>query len=156
MKTKKERGITLTMLVITIVILAIIVSITVYVGSNMIEKTNLQNLNTNMLLIQAKVKTIGEDSKFNKNEATLKGQKVSQVTQNQKIEELVNSQIIDTPDTYYLLSQEDLNTMGLEKIQIEEGYVVNYETAEIIYVKGFEANKTTYYKLSETKGLTIE
>lgn len=153
---KNQKGITLTMLIITIVVLLIITSITVYIGTNLIQKTNLQNLNTNMLLIQAKVKTIGEDSKFNKNDATLKGQKVSEIQENQQVLKLVADKIIDTPDSYYLLSQEDLNVMGLEKIQVEEGYIVNYETNEIVYVKGFKVKDKTYYKLSETKGLSIE
>lgn len=156
MEMREQKGITLTMLVVTIIVLIIITSITIYTGNNLIEKTNLQNLNTNMLLIQAKVKTIEEDSKFNKNDAKLLGQKVSEVTENQAVLKLVDEKVIDTPDAYYLLSQEDLNNMGLEKIKIEEGFVVNYETQEIIYVKGFKANNTIYYKLSDTKGLQIQ
>lgn len=46
--------------------------------------------------------------------------------------------------------------MGLEKINIDKGYAVNYETEEVIYIKGFEANNSTYYKLSEMKNLNIE
>lgn len=156
MKIREQKGITLTMLVITIIVLIIITSITIYTGSNLIDRTNLQNLNTNMLLIQAKVKTIGEDAKFNKNDAQILGQKVSEITDNQPVLKLVDENIIDTPDTYYLLSQEDLNNMGLEKIKIEEGFVVSYDTQEIIYVKGFETNNSIYYKLSDTKGLQIQ
>lgn len=156
MKQNNQRGITLTMLVITIIVLLIITSVTIYTGSSIIKQTNLQNLNTNMLLIQAKVKTIGEDAKFSKDTSKLKGQKVSQIADNEKIQKLINENIIDNTDTYYLLSQEDLASFGLEKIKVEQGYVVNYDTEEIIYVKGFEANNTVYYKLSETKELKLK
>ena len=46
--------------------------------------------------------------------------------------------------------------MGLEKIDIDEGYIVNYDTSEIIYVKGFEANNKLYYQLNEMRNLNIE
>lgn len=156
MKIKNQKGITLTMLVVTIIILIILTSTTVYVGTNIIDRTNLQNLNTNMLLIQAKVKTIGENSKFNKDEAQLKGKKVSEITDNEKITKLIQEGIVEASDKYYLLSQEDLEQMGLEKIQIEEGFLVNYEAEEIIYVKGFKVDQTYHYKLSDTKNLVIK
>lgn len=156
MELKNQKGITLAMLVITIIVLLIITSITIYTGSNIIQKANLQNLNTNMLLIQAKVKTIGEDYRFNKDTQKLKGQKVSEITGNAQIAKLIDNKVIDSPESYYLLSQGDLDTLGLEGIKIEDGYLVNYETEEVIYVKGFEANNTIVYKLSQTKGLTIK
>ena len=46
--------------------------------------------------------------------------------------------------------------MGLEKVNEDSGYIVNYETNEIIYVKGFEAKDKTYYKLSEMKDLKVD
>lgn len=63
--------------------------------------------------------------------------------------------VIDDTQNYYLLSQEDLDEIGLYNIEVGDGYVVNYQTEEIIYVKGFKVENTTYYKLSETKDLNI-
>lgn len=156
MKDSNEKGITLTTLVITIIVIAIIASVSVYVGTDIIKQANLQNVNTNMMLIQAKVKTISEQAKFNKDTSNYKGKKLIEVVGNKKIDELVSNNIIEDQEKYYLLSQDDLNEMGFEKIQIEDGYIVNYDTNEIIYVKGFEANKQTYYKLSEMKDLKLE
>lgn len=156
MKNSSEKGITLTTLVITIIVIAIIASVSVYVGTDIIKQANLQNINTNMMLIQAKVKTISEQAKFNKDTSNYKGKKLIEVVGNRKIDELVSNNIIEDQEKYYLLSQDDLNEMGFEKIQIEDGYIVNYDTNEIIYVKGFDANKQTYYKLSEMKDLKLE
>lgn len=150
-----KRGVTLVTLVITIIVLLIIASISIYVGTDIIKKANLQNINTNMMLIQAKTKTIYEQEKFN-HRANYKGTKITEVTGNSAVDELMSKNILEEPDKFYLLNQNDLNEMGLEKINIDKGYAVNYETEEIIYIKGFEANNSTYYKLSEMKNLNIE
>lgn len=150
-----QRGVTLITLIIMIIMIMIISGITVVTGTGIIKRANLQNINTNMLLIQAKAKTLSEQSKFNKNEDNLKGKIISEIKDNEKINKLLSSGIINSEDEYYLLSQEDLNSMGLEKIKIEDGYLVNYGNEEIIYLKGFEDKGNIYYKLSETKTLDI-
>ena len=43
--------------------------------------------------------------------------------------------------------------MGLEKIDIADGYLVNYESEEIIYVRGLKKDDNMYYKLSDIKDL---
>lgn len=156
MEKINQKGITLLSLVITIIVLLVIGSVTIYTGSNIIKKASLQTINTNMMLIQAKVKTISEQAKFNKDTSKYKGTKVSEVIDNEKIEELVTNKVIEETEKSYLLSQEDLNQMGLEKVKVEDGYVVNYETDEVIYVKGFEANGELHYKLSQMKNLSIK
>lgn len=156
MKKIEEKGITLTTLVITVIVMIIIASVGIYVGTNIIKQANLQNINTNMMLIQAKVKTISEQAKFNKDTSNYKGKKVIEVVGNKKVDELVEKHVVENEENYYLLSQTDLNEMGLEKIEISEGYIVNYDSNEIIYVKGFEEKDHTYYKLSEMKNLKLE
>lgn len=153
---KNNKGITLSALVITIVILIIITSVTLYTGSNIIKQVDLQNVNTDMMLIKAKVKTIAEQAKFNKDNSNYKGTPLSNVLNNKKIDKLVDEGIVEDITKYYLLSKDDLNSMGLEKINIADGYVVNYENEEIIYVRGFENEGKIYYKLSDMKDLTIE
>lgn len=153
---KKQMGVTLMALVITVMVMGILAGVTVNVGYDIIKQAKLQNLNTNMLLLQAKIKTISEEASFNNNTSNYKGQKVSEVTSNEKVTILKDNGVIDVSENYYLLSQNDLNSIGLEKIQIEDGYIVNYETEEIIYVKGFELNGAKYYKLSETKDLKMD
>ena len=55
---KNNKGITLMTLVITIIVLLIIVSITVNYGIDSINKAQIQNMQTNMLLIEAKAKNM--------------------------------------------------------------------------------------------------
>jgi len=153
---KNERGITMVSLVITMVVLGIITGITIFTGMGIIKQVELQTINTNMMLIQAKVKTIAEQAKFNKDTNNYLGDLVSEISGNDDIDELIEVGVIEDSSKCYLISQSDLNNMGLNQVDIAEGYVVNYETEEIIYVKGFENDGNTYYKLSETRGLSIE
>ena len=53
MKVKNNKGITLIALTITIIILLILASITIYSGKESIKKAQLESLKTNMLLIKA-------------------------------------------------------------------------------------------------------
>jgi Tfp pilus assembly protein PilE len=152
----QKNGITMVVLVITIIVMIIITGVTVYTGTNVIKQASLQNINTNMMLIQAKTKTIEEQANFNDDTSVYKGTKIADVTNNKLVEKLVSNNVIDDTENYYLLTQEDLNSMGLEKINIDDGYVVNYDTNEIIYVRGYESDNITYYKLSDLKNLTME
>ena len=63
-KLKNNKGITLMTLVITIIVLLIIVSITVNYGIDSISKAQIQNMQTNMLLIEAKAKKYVENANF--------------------------------------------------------------------------------------------
>lgn len=155
MKFNKEKGITIITLVITVIVLVILTSITIYTGGDVIKQAKLQTIDTNMMLIQAKTKTIEEQSKFNKDKSNYKGTVVSNITGNNSIDNLKNMNVIEDASKYYLLSESDLVSMGLNKIDYELGYIVNYETEEVIYVKGFSNNGKTYYKLSEIKNLSI-
>ncbi len=151
-----QKGITIVSLVITIIILLIIGGATVYIGTSVIKQATLQTVNTNMMLIQAKTKTIAEQAKFNNNQDNYKGTVLSEVSGNKKIDEMINVGIIDDTSKFYLLSKDDLISMGLEKIDIEDGYIVNYETEEVIYVKGYENDGITYHKLTDMKNVVVK
>ena len=58
---KKDSGITLVALVITIIIIMILASISVYEGKQIIAKSKVQTLETNMLTIKAKAKVYAEE-----------------------------------------------------------------------------------------------
>lgn len=153
---KNQKGITIVSLVITIIILLIIGGVSVTVGTSVIKQAAITNINTNMMLIQAKIKTIAEQAKFNNNTDNYKGTILSEVSGNKKVDKILEAGIIEDASKYYLLSKDDLVSMGLEKIDIEDGYIVNYETEEIIYVKGYENDGITYHKLTDMKNVVVK
>ena len=62
---KKNKGITMVALVITIVLLLILAGISIGTGGNIIKRTELENLKTGMLLIEVKGKEYVENGNFN-------------------------------------------------------------------------------------------
>ena len=155
MLNKDTKGITLLALIITIVILAIITGVSLNIGGKLFNNVNLQTLDTNMLLIQAKVKVISEKNNFDEN-TVLKGSKVADISNDADINKLKNEGVISETEenyqSYYLWNQDILNEEGLDSIKLDKGekYIVNYETEEILYIPGYKhSDDKTYYKLSD-------
>lgn len=153
MKIKNENGITMIALVITIVLIIILATISIKIGSSVISETKLQTIRTNALLIQTKVKTISEKHNFDSDSNPFIGVNITSQGQEEileKVKTIMGLQEIKDEDYYYVLSKEDLNNMKLEKVNIDDGYVVNYKTNEVIYLRGIEdSDDTLKYKLSE-------
>lgn len=162
MKSQKGMGHLMLILCMAIIILFIIGII--YIIRENIENEKLQTFETNMLLIQGKVKVISQEATIQKNEELLKGKKLADNLEDEEIKELLTNKIISQEEEsfskYYILEKSNLEEMGLGDIRLKEGYyIVNYDTDEVIYSKGIKIRKETYYKLSELKNInavTIE
>lgn len=152
MKIKNENGITMITLVVMIVLMLILATVGIKMGTGIISETKVQTIRTNLLLIQTKVKMISEKNNFSSDENPLVGTKVTEAGQEEildKLKTILGEGEIQYDD-YYVLSREDLDSMSLEKVEIDDGYVVNYKTEEIIYLKGIEdSDNVVKYKLSE-------
>lgn len=139
---RENKGVTLVALVITVIVLGIIASISIYSGKEMIKSANLEALKTNMLMIQAKAREYVEEVSFKMGptpdegrrpeiraevyETTAKLQKASESGEN------IPSQI--PTDNCYYVTPEALESWGLNKIELEEG--------EAYFVKFDETNLT--------------
>lgn len=165
---KKQRGITLITLTITIIVMMIIAGITVYFGLDLIREVKLQDLRTNMLLMQAKGKECVEEVSFQKANVTdeneiqtikdenLKGTKVEE---NSEVQDLLqNTGKIQEGYEYYYLTQQDLSDMGIQELSVEDygyfivGYNIDEIKVEVINTKGYQGN----YTLTQLNELTGE
>ena len=164
---KRNKGITMISLMVTIVILMILATITMYYGNSAMKEAKLQDLKTNMLLIQASLKSGLEKYHFetsnlsdaNEKEAQksnyLKGTKLAD-TDLQKIKQEIFDEIkedypqIDGNFDYYKLDKNDLEEMGIYDIKDDDGeYIVAYSMnsvypniVEVINTKGYLGNYT--------------
>ena len=133
----KQNGITLITLTITVIVMMIIASITVYYSKDLIKNAKAQDLNTNMLLIQAEAKKCVEEANFQKlklEEAgdLLLGTKLAGTVAEQpakdtgKIEE-------GQEDSYYYLPEDVLTVIGLKNVNPDESgyFVVKYDISNI-------------------------
>lgn len=134
MKIRNDNGITIVALVVAVLLLVIISTVALNVSYDLIDEAQLQNVKTDLLLIQSKCKIKAEQ------------RAIGEI----KEEDLYGSKQTDgTYNGWYLLSQEDLNNMGVSNVNSEDEYYVDYEHDDVAYGKGIENNDKTYYKLSE-------
>jgi len=148
MKVRKENAITLISLAITVIVILIISSVATYSGKEIIRKGKLEELRTNMLLIQAKAKEYVEDANFKMglapDETRKEEVRKSVYVDGAKLEE-VNAQEygIDNSSVCYKVTKETLNIWGLDKIELKdnEDYLIAFDdenaTVEIYNTKGF-------------------
>lgn len=151
MNIKKENGVTLIALIVTIIILTVIASIAIYSGSHTIKKAKLEEIKTNMLLIEAKAREYVEDANFKMginpddakknqvrndiyvNEAKLT--KTSSVPSNVNVKDINNC---------YDVTTDTLNSWGLDKIEVEENekYIIEFDeqnaSVEIYNTLGYD------------------
>lgn len=158
MKIRENKGITLITLVITIIVLLIIAGIAVYSGTETIKKAKLEELKTNMLLIQAKAKEYVENANFklgtkiDEAQEEERNNRISKAKEELKGNEIQKSDIDITIGNkegnyiyYYKLTEDQLKEMGLPDVKssTQNGeYIVEYDIekaqAEIYNTEGYE------------------
>ena len=154
----RNKGITLVSLIVTIIVLIIIASISINIGSNMIKKAGLEELKTNMLLIQAKAKEYVEEANFKMGKnADEKKETVRNEVYVEKAK-LKEPQIVAPPidlTDCYELTEETYQNWGLDKIQLEsnEHYLVKFDeqnmTVEVYNIPGYKAADGQKYSLTD-------
>ena len=127
---KDNRGITIVALIITIIILIIILGVSLGTGNDVITKSKLENLKTNMLLIEVKAKEYIENASFdlgtNIDSESLSGEEKNDRISSAK-EEFIGTEI--TKDDVSIFS----DNLNITSAQIEE------DNSQYIY----------YYKLTK-------
>ena len=159
-KIINNKGITLMALVVTIIVMMIIASIAVYEGKEIVDRSKVQTLQTNMLTIQAKAKAYAEEIEAKvwalsnennkkedkrKMEFALKGF-TNPTSNNGKIE--------------YTINDTALKTMGLDDSKASDYTVIfssDYSDIDIRYNPGIKYEKKIYNLLSDLQeGLSSE
>lgn len=163
-------GITLVALSITIIVLLIIAGISVYSGKDVIKRANLEELRTDMLLIEAKAKEYVENANFKLgikiDEAADKQERINSAKQELKGKFIENTSefgnIIGNNEEYgyyYQLNDNDLDEMGLSKVESNGVFIIKYDIknleVEVYNTQGFQANGQKYYSLTEIENLSI-
>lgn len=178
---KKNKGITMVALVITIVLLLILAGISIGQGNKVIKASELENLKTNMLLIKVKAKEYVENANFklgtNFENATDKATRVENAKAELKGEEItdistikgninISQETISNDNAkyryYYKLSTDNLTDIGITKVESNEKdgwYIIKYDIKnlgiEIYNTNGFENEGTKYYSLTELQNVEL-
>ena len=158
---KKENGVTIVALVITIAVMIILASITIVASNNLNEKNKIKNIQTNMLLIQAKAEEIYNKKQYGDTEnfpTTGEGEEPKPVFPGEAVdkdkeayEKLSEKGLTEEEETAqeenirHLTKDMDSGELGF-KVDSDD-YYVNYKTGEVYYEPGYDGK----HLLSELK-----
>lgn len=151
-----SKGITLVALVVTIIILLIIAGIGMYSGRDAVKKVKLEELKTNMLLIEAKAREYVEEVNFrigtNKGNTEEEKSKIESIKQEiyengaklTKASNLTNLPLSIPVSNCYVVTEDTLKLWGLNKIKLssDEKYFLEFDendlSVEVYNTKGYE------------------
>ena len=136
-----------------IVLIISVVTVGAFFIQGQYEKAKIKTIRTNMSNIELKAIEKINKQKADGDDITYIGTKLSDFEDEKSIvTELLEKDVIteEECEKYYLLSDEDLLTLGTG-VSNEEGssYIINYETKEVIISSGCVINEKTLYKLSD-------
>lgn len=148
MNLKNNKGITLIALIITVIVMLIIASISIYGGSKIVKQAKKEDVKTNMLLLQAEIKNFVEQARFeNKkienflNEGITVGETTLKIEQADNINGIQFYKIITPLDEFNLDSLDE--SLYLVSIDIDKVNV------DIYFVPSISDGEATYHLLSE-------
>lgn len=149
---KSEKGLSFLSTAILVVVIALIVCAAVYFIRMQVTKEKSEDIKTDMLLVEAKISKTSGDYTLEKKDEILVGTKLSEMKEEPVIKEFLDKELFDPEEKdakYYVLNQDNLNELGLEKVTIQEGsyYIVDYASSSVYYTQGYmDENGDTHYK----------
>ena len=133
-------------LILAVIVIIVIIAVSIYAVLKVYRNNGLKSIDTNLLQIQAKAMNIKDKSIVESNENLLLGEPIN--------EDLIEKLDVEDAEETRILSNEDLNMLGLSNIDDDQKYVVDYKTGEVYYVDGYKTKDgKIYYKLSEISEL---
>ena len=163
MYIKNEKGITLMALVITAIVLLILAGIGINYGSDTIKKATLEELRTNMLLVEAKAKEYVEEANFKMGispDDNKKAEVRKEVYEDEAKMKPANG--ISAPSSIpvndcYIVTEDTMSLWGLQDIKLEDGenYLIKFDdtnlTLEVYNTIGYDG----HYSLAEIDKLEV-
>lgn len=140
---KKNKGVTLVALVITIVVLLIVTSIALVSGGQTITSMQRTNFITKLQTIQAKVDYFAEKKQ---EEYENLGQPIENLGHQERarIGNAIGT-VINSDFRYF--TPEDLEQIEVKGV--DEAVIINFKTRQIASINGFVYNEDTYYTLEQ-------
>lgn len=140
-------------LVIVFIIILVVGIFLFNIGSKKMKERKNDDITTNMLVIDGKIKVIKAEAEINNNKENYIGTKVSEANNEEANNIMLKLQINqDDLQNYYILNKDCFDKMGIAdsiKDDEKDDYIVNYDNSEVIYIKGITINNETKYKLSD-------
>lgn len=153
MKYKSNKGITIIMLIVTIIIMLMLATVTIQFGAGEVERTKLEDLKTTMLLIKGRAQIVVDKESFGEDYDNTGMIKLTDAT-GYNTSNLQN--IFNNIDTSYLYIWEQ-TAMNNNNIQVTvtntDFFVIDYSTLEVYYSLGCTYEGNIYYSLTEMQNI---
>lgn len=144
---KNANGVTLAILVVTIIVILILAGTTITTSDLLIRDTKSKTITTNMFVVKAKAETVYDDYMFAENTTNLPGTEAKS-----KASSYVT---VQTEDLWYEWNKDTLKSLGLDESMLSGSntFIVNYATGEVIYPTGVKDDDGNMkHTLSEITG----
>ena len=158
-KIKSEKGLGLIGTVFLIILIGLFLFTAIKFVNVQSLNENLEDVKTDMLLLQGKVKVIAGEYTLNKKNEVLKGTAIKKMKEDEVIKNFLEKEIINIEEKnskYYVINNQNLQDMELSQVTLQENadYIVNYTNYEVYLTNGYvHTDGNTYYSLSEINNL---
>ena len=138
-------------LIIAFIVILVVGIFLFNIGTKKMQERKNDDIKTDMLMIEGKIKSIKAESEISNNQEKYVGTKVSEANDTEVNNVMQQLQINQEElQNYYILNKESFEKMGLaDSIKDDDEYIVNYTNSDVIYVKGIKLNNEVKYKLSD-------
>ena len=153
MKSRKSLLATYIKIIIVILLIAAGIYAVYRLAHKSYNEAEFETIKTDMLSIQVQTETVAQKVEIKEKGAKYIGTKIDDKLEDEKVQNLINNNIIDVESkkcNLYCLDYSILEELGLSNIKVDSFYIVDYKQNEVIYVDGIQnSNGETVYKLSD-------
>ena len=144
---KRENGVTLITLVITIIIIFILAGIGISVGVDSIGKAETMRFNTELKIIHTRVNELIEEMNISEIEEMLEEAGYDYSIPNSKAEQVSIALDGQSSDGFWYFNKTGLEIIGVSGIDRE--VIINFDTREVVDINGIDDNGTMIYRASD-------
>ena len=153
MKSRKSLLATYIKIIIVILLMAAGIYFIYKFADKSYNEEEFETIKTDMLSIQVQTETVAQKVEIKEKGAKYIGTKIDDRLEDEKVQNLINNNIIDVESkksNLYCLDNSNLEELGLSNIKVDNFYIVDYKQNEVINVDGVQnSNGETVYKLSD-------
>jgi len=148
---KRKEGVTLSILIITIVVLVILAGVTINISRDSLTATKKYNFISELELVQEKMLVVNKEISLGSSVYNNIGIKYDDLDSSiqQKVLEILTQNGITDYSKYTYMSKEDLAKIGLKNI--EQDVIISYGNSIVYSYEGIKINGNTYYSINELK-----
>lgn len=149
-----NRGITIVALIITIIVMLILATVTVEIGTGEIKRAKIEDLKTTMLLIKGRAQIVADKESFGESYDNTGMVKLAEATSYDVLNLQEEFNKLEDKTGLYIWEQTAMDNNNIDvEITNTDFFVIDYLTGEVYYSLGYTYEGTTYYSLSEMQNI---